>query len=130
MNTAFRCRKARPWRRIGRSEWMPARNTSAHSRPGGDPWGPALRHERLCNGLFWLETAQAGWVLAIAYPLCSELFEETLDRAALTEHDRAQGIPTTPADTAFTPIKQAAFRSMRCCPLPRIPGGQGSTLPP
>ena len=95
MNTAFRCRKARPWRRIGRSEWMPARNTSAHSRPGGDPWGPALRHERLCNGLFWLETAQAGWVLAIAYPLCSELFEETLDRAALTEHDRAQGIHNT-----------------------------------
>lgn len=67
----------------------------AFPAPEETPWGPALRHERLCNGLFWLETAQAGWVLAIAYPLCSELFEETLDRAALTEHDRAQGIHNT-----------------------------------
>ena len=43
--------------------------------PEKTPWGPVIRHDRLWNGLYWLETEREGWVLAIAYPLYSGLFE-------------------------------------------------------
>lgn len=45
--------------------------------PEKTPWGPVLRHDRLWDGLYWLETKQEGWVLAIAYPLCTILFDDT-----------------------------------------------------
>lgn len=63
--------------------------------PAETPWGVPLRCERLWNGLYWLETENAGWVLAIAYPLCEDLYEQTLNLATLTEHDRENGIETT-----------------------------------
>lgn len=63
--------------------------------PAETPWGPVLRHDRLWNGLYWLETAEAGWVLAIAYPLCSGLWDATLEVAALNEYDREHGIENT-----------------------------------
>lgn len=63
--------------------------------PSETPWGAVLRHDRLNNGLYWLETAEAGWVLAIAYPLCSGLWPATLDLAALNEYDRENGIDNT-----------------------------------
>lgn len=63
--------------------------------PAKTPWGPALRHICLRNGLYWLETAEIGWVLAVAYPLCSELWEDTLALAVLTEYDRENGIDHT-----------------------------------
>lgn len=63
--------------------------------PADTPWGAPIRHDRLWNGLYWLETAEAGWVLAIAYPLCSDLFDETLNLAVLTDHDRENGIDNT-----------------------------------
>lgn len=53
--------------------------------PEKTPWGPVIRHDRLWNGLYWLETEREGWVLAIAYPLYSVLFEDTLALAAQIE---------------------------------------------
>ena len=63
--------------------------------PTETPWGPVLRHDRLQNGLYWLETADAGWVLAISYPLCSGLWDATLESAALNQYDRENGIDNT-----------------------------------
>lgn len=54
--------------------------------PEETPWGTVIRHDRLWNGLYWLETAQEGWVLAIAFPLCSGLFRDTLELAVQVEH--------------------------------------------
>ena len=45
--------------------------------PTETPWGPVLQHERLWNGLYWLETAEAGWVLALAFPLFEDVREKT-----------------------------------------------------
>ncbi|MBS6217602.1 MAG: hypothetical protein KH704_11850 [Clostridiales bacterium] len=56
--------------------------------PEETPWGNVIRHDRIWNGLYWLETAQEGWVLAIAYPLYSVLFEDTLALAAQVDHDQ------------------------------------------
>ena len=53
--------------------------------PEKTPWGPVIRHDRLWNGLYWLETEREGWVLAIAYALYSVLFEDTLALAAQIE---------------------------------------------
>lgn len=63
--------------------------------PTETPWGPPLRHDRLWNGLHWLETKEAGWVLAIAYPLCSDLWDNILELAVLNEYDRKKGINNT-----------------------------------
>ena len=63
--------------------------------PEETPWGPALRSDCLANGLFWLETAQAGRVLAIAYPLCTNLFDDTLELAHLLPYDQEHGIDAT-----------------------------------
>lgn len=63
--------------------------------PAETPWGSVLRYDRLWNGLYWLETAKAGWVLAIAYPLCSDIWSGTLDIAALNQYDRENGIDNT-----------------------------------
>ena len=35
--------------------------------PTETPWGAPLQHDRLANGVFWLRTEKAGWVLALAY---------------------------------------------------------------
>lgn len=56
--------------------------------PTETPWGPPVRCDRLWNGLFWLKTEQVGWVLAVAYPLCTSLLDDTLKLAVQTEHDR------------------------------------------
>lgn len=45
--------------------------------------------------MFWLETAQAGRVLAIAYPLCTNLFDDTLELAHLLPYDQEHGIDAT-----------------------------------
>lgn len=57
------------------------------------------------NGLVgnWLETRDAGWVLAIAYPMGDDLRDETLELAQLTERDRKSGIDNT-----------CGFRFYRC----------------
>lgn len=56
--------------------------------PEETPWGVTLRHDRLWNGLYWLETAQAGWVLAIAYPLYTVLYDDTLALGVKAGNDR------------------------------------------
>lgn len=65
------------------------------SIPTETPWGLPLRHDRLWNGLFWLETKEIGWVLAIAYPLCSDLWNDTLELGVLNKYDRENGIENT-----------------------------------
>ena len=45
--------------------------------PTETPWGAPLQHDRLANGVFWLRTEKAGWVLALAYPICDSLLPET-----------------------------------------------------
>lgn len=70
--------------------------------PTETPWGPPLRCQRLWNGLYWLKTAEIGWALAVAYPLCSGLWNDTLELAALTEYDRKNGIETTCGYHFFT----------------------------
>lgn len=63
--------------------------------PTETPWGPPLRHDRLANGIFWLKTADAGWVLALAYPICDDLLTETAKTAALNPYDLENGIDNT-----------------------------------
>lgn len=63
--------------------------------PTETPWGPLLRFVRLANGVFWLQTAEAGWVLALAYPICDDLLPKTLEMAALNPYDRENGIDHT-----------------------------------
>ena len=63
--------------------------------PDETPWGEPIRLEKLWNGLYWLETRDAGWVLAIAYPMGDDLRDETLELAQLTERDRKSGIDNT-----------------------------------
>lgn len=63
--------------------------------PTETPWGPPLRHDRLANGVFWLKTADAGWVLALAYPICDDLLAKTVETAALNPYDLENGIDNT-----------------------------------
>lgn len=70
--------------------------------PTETPWGLSLRHQRLWNGLYWLETAEVGWVLAVAYPLCSDIWESTLRLASMMEYDRENGIDNTCGYRFFT----------------------------
>lgn len=75
--------------------------------PEETPWGVTLRHDRLWNGLYWLETAQAGWVLAIAYPLYSVLFDDTLALGVQARNDRegkAFGYCFYPYQTSCRPL--------------------------
>lgn len=55
--------------------------------PNETPWGPTLNYRYLANGYFWLETAQAGWVLALSCPACDYLMDETLTAAHLLPSD-------------------------------------------
>lgn len=63
--------------------------------PTETPWGPPLRHDRLWNSLYWLETKQAGWVLSIAYPLYDDLSDTTRALAQITGYDQKNGIDNT-----------------------------------
>lgn len=63
--------------------------------PTDTPWGPPLRHDRLGNGLYWLETEYAGWVLALAYPIREDLMFHTRVFAALMPTDRERGLDNT-----------------------------------
>ena len=63
--------------------------------PTETPWGNAIQHDRLYNGLYWIKTVECGWCLAIAYPLCDDVDEKTLDFALLTDRDRTEGIDNT-----------------------------------
>lgn len=63
--------------------------------PTETPWGPLLRYDRLANGVFWLQTAEAGWVLALAYPIGDDLLPKTLEMSALNPYDLEKGIDNT-----------------------------------
>lgn len=63
--------------------------------PTETPWGVPAQHERLWNGLYWLKTEQAGWGLAIAYPLWDGLSDLAIDLGELTDYDRQHGIDNT-----------------------------------
>lgn len=63
--------------------------------PLDTPWGPPVRRMQVTNGIFWLDTRLAGWVLAIAYPLCEDLTDEASDLAILTKYDRQRRIDNT-----------------------------------
>ena len=63
--------------------------------PTDTPWGPPLRHDRLGNGLYWLETEHAGWGLALAYPIREDLMFHTRVFAALMPTDRERGLDNT-----------------------------------
>ena len=63
--------------------------------PTETPWGAPLQHDRLANGVFWLRTEKAGWVLALAYPICDSLLPETVKIAVLNPYDRENGIDKT-----------------------------------
>ena len=63
--------------------------------PTDTPWGRPIRHNRLWNGLCWLKTKQAGWVLAVGYSLCSDLPDNVTASGMLTEDDRKRGINNT-----------------------------------
>ena len=63
--------------------------------PTDTPGGPPLRHDRLGNGLYWLETEYAGWVLALAYPIREDLMFHTRVFAALMPTDRERGLDNT-----------------------------------
>lgn len=63
--------------------------------PTETPWGIAVQHDRLENGLYWLRTEKVGWVLAIAYPFCSDMSEKAEDLAVLTDYDQRYGIENT-----------------------------------
>lgn len=75
--------------------------------PAETPWGAPVRHDRLWNGLYWLETEQVGG-LAIAYPYCEELFEQTKALATLLENDRERGIENT-CGYRFYPYNTSCF---------------------
>lgn len=64
-------------------------------QPSETPWGPPVQGMKITNGLFWLKTELAGWVLAVAYPLCDDLTDQARDLAVLTKRDREQGIDNT-----------------------------------
>lgn len=63
--------------------------------PNETPWGALLQHDRLANGVFWLRTETAGWVFALAYPICDDLHPKTLEMAVLNPYDRENGIGKT-----------------------------------
>lgn len=63
--------------------------------PTETPWGITLQYDRLGNGLYWLRTEKVGWVLAIAYPIDSDLSEKAEGFAELTDYDQRHGIKNT-----------------------------------
>lgn len=63
--------------------------------PEETPWGAAIRHEKIWNGLYWVESEGLGWVLAIAYPYCEDLLDQTRALASPTEYDLENGIENT-----------------------------------
>lgn len=63
--------------------------------PSETPWGKVIRYDRLWNGLFWLESEKAGWVLALAYPICDDLSDLVINLGQLTDYDAEAGIKST-----------------------------------
>lgn len=60
------------------------------------PWGSTLRHKRIENGVYWLETDQCQEVLTICYPIWdAELSAEAIDLGSVTEYDQAHHIDDT-----------------------------------
>ncbi len=60
------------------------------------PAGYTLRHKRLDNGIYWLETDRCEQMLAVCYPIwSSELSEAALALGRQTEYDQVHGIDNT-----------------------------------
>ncbi len=60
------------------------------------PWGSTIRHRRMENGIYWLETDCCQEVLAICYPIWdAELSEKAVRLGAAAEYDQAHDINAT-----------------------------------
>ena len=90
------------------------------SIPTETPWGKVLRSDKLWNGIYWLETEEAGWVLAIAEFYCDDLFEKTAQFASLLEYDRKHGIENTLRFRFYT-------YEMSCLPIYELVFDAGET---
>lgn len=64
--------------------------------PMDTPRGYTLRHRRIINGIYWLETTQGARLLAVCYPLADGGLSQGVKWCAeLAEHDLRRGIDET-----------------------------------
>lgn len=60
------------------------------------PWGCTIRHRRIENGVYWLETDQCREVLTICYPIWdADLSVEAVGLGAVTEYGQVHDIHST-----------------------------------
>lgn len=78
--------------------------------PVETPWGPILQYDKLWNGIYWLETAEAGWALALAFPFFEDVRENTA-ALAVSAPSASEGGENSDFAYHFYPYKQS------CLPL-------------
>lgn len=75
--------------------------------PSITPWGCTLRHKTVCNGVYWLEPEENGWMLGVHSLLAGDCPEELRSRGA-----RRQTCGDGPGGYVFLMARAAAPRSM------------------
>ena len=78
--------------------------------PVETPWGPILQYDKLWNGIYWLETAEAGWALALAFPFFEDVRENTA-ALAVSAPSASEGGENSDFAYHFYPYEQ------NCLPL-------------
>lgn len=78
--------------------------------PVETPWGPILQYDKLWNGIYWLETAEAGWALALAFPFFEDVRENTA-ALAVSAPSASEGGENSDFAYHFYPYEQS------CLPL-------------
>lgn len=64
--------------------------------PGITPRGYTVRHKKIINGVYWLETDHCEEMLAVCYPIWqADITVPEQNLGEQLEHDRMQGIENT-----------------------------------
>lgn len=70
----------------------------AYPAPTSTPFGYMLRYKVVGNGIFWIETDEEQYTLALCYPIWNddvEISDTAREFGVLTEYDQEKGIGTT-----------------------------------
>ncbi|NCE66202.1 hypothetical protein D1159_16870 [Pseudoflavonifractor sp. 524-17] len=79
--------------------------------PGNTPRGYTVRHKKIINGVYWLETDRCEEMLSICYPIWkADLTFQEQDLGEQLEYDQIRGIDTTLGNLFFS-------KEYSCIPL-------------
>lgn len=82
----------------------------SYPAPTNTPFGYMLRYKALGNGIFWMETDEGQYTLALCYPIWNdevEISDTARSLGVLTEYDKEKGIETTYGYMFFSEINSS-----------------------